>query len=59
MKLNKHVPGIFRELLRTLAEDEADELIENVNSQLENLRRFPGGLFEVPDELFLSEKDLL
>lgn len=59
MKLNKHVPGIFGELLRILAEDEADELIENVNSQLENLRRFPGGLFEVPDELFLSEKDLL
>ncbi len=58
MRLNKHVPGIFRELLRTLAEDAAGKLIDNVNSQLENLRRFPGGLFEVPDELFLSEKDL-
>lgn len=26
---------------------------------LENLRKFPGGLFEVPDELFISEKDLI
>lgn len=59
MQLNKCVPGIFRELLRTLAEDEADELIDNVNRLLENLRKYPGGKFEVPEELFLTEKDLL
>lgn len=59
IKLRKHVPGIFRELLRILAEEEGDELIDNVNSLLESLRKFPGGLFEVSEELFLSEKDLL
>ncbi len=59
MKLNKYVPGIFKELLRTLMEKEEDELIDNVNSLLVSLRKFPGGLFEVPEELFLSEKDLI
>lgn len=57
--LKKYVPGIFKELLRSLAEDDGTMLINNVNSLLENLRKFPGGLFEVPDELFLSDKDLL
>lgn len=59
VELKKYVPGIFKEFLRTLAEDERDELIHNVNSLLENLRKYPGGRFEVPDELFLSEKDLI
>lgn len=59
VELKKYVPGIFKEFLRTLAEDGGDELIINVNSQLENLRKYPGGRFEVPDELFLSEKDLI
>lgn len=58
-ELNKYVPGIFKELLRVLAEEEGDELIGNINSLLENLRKFPGGLFEVPEKLFLSEKDLI
>lgn len=59
IKLNQYVPGIFKELLRVLAEEAGDKLIGNVNSLLENLRKFPGGLFEVPVELFLSEKDLI
>ena len=58
-KLKKYVPGILKELLRILAEDERDKLVGNVNSLLENLRKFPGGLFEVPDVLFISEKDLI
>lgn len=58
-KLNKYVPGIFRELIRALAEENEDELINNVNSLLKYLRKFPKGLFEVPEELFISEKDLL
>ena len=58
-ELNKYVPGIFKELLRVLAEEKGDELIGNVNGLLENLRKFPGGVFEVPEELFLSKKDLL
>ncbi|MDE5938923.1 MAG: ATP-binding protein [Lachnospiraceae bacterium] len=59
MKLKKLVPGIFRELLRVLAEKEGDELIDGVNGLLESLRKFPGGLFAVSDELFISEKDLV
>ena len=58
-KLSKHVPGIFRELLRTLAEEGKDELINKVNSLLESLRKVPGGLFEISDELFLSKQDLI
>ncbi len=59
MELKKRVPGIFRELLRVLAEKEGDELIDGVNGLLESLRKFPGGLFAVSDELFISEKDLV
>ena len=58
-ELNKYVPGIFKELLRVLAEDEGDKMIGNVNRLLENLRKFPGRLFEVPEELFLSKEDLI
>ena len=59
LKLKEYATGIFRELLRTLLEDEEDKLINNVNSLLENLRKYPGGLFPIPDELFISEKDLV
>lgn len=59
MKLKKYVPGIFREFLRALAGEGGGALIDRVNGLLENLRRYPGGLFEVSDELFLSEKDLI
>ena len=59
MNLKRYVPGIFRELLRVLAEEENDELIAGVNSLLESLRKYPGGLFEVSEELFISEKDLV
>ena len=58
-ELKKYVPGIFRELLRTLAEKDEEELINRVNVLLEDLKKYPGALFEIPDELFLSEKDLL
>lgn len=59
IKLMRYVPGIFRELLRVLAEEEEDQLIDSINGLLESLRKFPGGLFEVSDELFLSKKDLI
>lgn len=58
VELNSHVPGVFRELLRILAEDEGNQLIDNVNSLLEYLRKYPGGLFAIPEKLFLSERDL-
>lgn len=59
IKIKKTVPGIFRELLRTLAEEENSKLIDDVNGLLKSLRKFPGGLFEIPEELFISEKDLI
>ena len=59
MNLKRYVPGIFRELLRVLAEEDEDELISGVNSLLESLKKYPGGLFEVSEELFISEKDLV
>lgn len=58
-KLKRYVPGIFRELLRVLAEANNDELIAGVNGLLESLRKYPGGLFEVSEELFISEKNLV
>lgn len=56
-ELNKHVPGIFREMLRVLAEGEETVIINSVNSLLEYLRKFPIGIFQITDELFLSKKD--
>lgn len=58
-ELNKYVPGTFRKLLRILGEAEADKLINGVNHLLEHLRKFPGGLFEISEELFLSKEDLI
>lgn len=58
-ELHRWVPGIFREILRILAEDDKDELIKNMNNLLENLRKFPGGHFTISDDLFLSEKDFV
>lgn len=57
-KLRKQVPGIFKEILRVLAEEEGDGLIHNINDLIMLLRNLPGGLFSVPDDLFLTDKDL-
>lgn len=59
VKLNEYAPGILRELLRTLAEDEYGILINNINSLLEYLKKLPEGLFEIPEKLLLSEKDFV
>lgn len=58
-ELHRYVPGIFKEFLRTLAEDKEDELISNVNNLLENLRKFPEGKFKVSDDLFISKEDFV
>lgn len=59
IELHKYAPGILREFLRILAEDGDGELINNINNLLDSLRKFPGGLFAVSEDLFLSEKDLV
>jgi EAL domain-containing protein (putative c-di-GMP-specific phosphodiesterase class I) len=67
-KLNERVPGIFNEMLRILSEegilldevteeDCKEQVIEKMNKLLENLRKLPGGLFNITDNLFLSDKD--
>ena len=57
LELKRYVPGIFKEILRILAEEDAQELIRGVNDLLARLRSFPNSPFEIPDELFLKEKD--
>lgn len=57
-KMKERVPGIFQELLHTLAEADGAELIPQVNDLLKHLKKYPGGLFEVQDSLYLTEKDL-
>lgn len=59
VELNKHVPGIFREMLRVLAEEDRNDIIKNVNILLESLRKFPTGIFQITDDLFLSEEDFI
>lgn len=57
-KLKQHVPGIFKEILRSLAEDEGTDLIKNINEMLVRLRNLPGDLIDVPSALILTENDL-
>lgn len=57
-RLNQHVPGIFKEILRSLAEDEGTDLITNINEMLVHLRNLPGDLIDVPSTLALTENDL-
>ncbi|MDD3138521.1 MAG: ATP-binding protein [Lachnospiraceae bacterium] len=57
-KLKQNVPGIFKEILRSLAEDEGTDLIANINEMLVHLRNLPGDLFSVPSTLILTENDL-
>jgi hypothetical protein len=56
-KLHERVPGIFNEMLRILAEEDSEEVIKKMNKLLDDLRKLPGGLFNIPDNLYLSEKD--
>lgn len=57
-KLKHHVPGIFKELLRSLAEDSGEDLIKNINEMLAHLRKLPGDFIHVPDTLLLTKNDL-
>ena len=56
--LKKQVPGIFYEILSSLARDSDDALISHINNLLTCLSGMPGGLFDVPTDLYLSGKDL-
>ena len=56
-QLREYVPGILEEMQRTLAEDNKENIIKNVNYLLDCLRNFPDGLFQVPEGLVLTEND--
>lgn len=56
-KMKEYVPGILEEMIRTLAEDEKEDIIKNINYFLGCLRNFPDGLFRVPEDLVLTDND--
>lgn len=57
-RLKEYVPGIFKEILRTLAEEEGENLINNINDMLRHLRDLPNSPFEFSNDLFLTSEDL-
>ena len=56
--LETHTPGLFREIMESLAEDDREELIPRVNRCLQHLREYPGDKPQVPEGAFLTEEDL-
>lgn len=55
--LEKYTPGLFREIMNSLAADNRTELIPKVNQCLNRIQAFPGNKPHVPEDAFLSEKD--
>lgn len=55
--LEKRTPGLFWEIMESLAKDDSEKLIPRVNRCLERLREFPGEKPQIPDDAFLTEKD--
>lgn len=55
--LEKHTPGLLREIMETLAKNDSEKLIPRVNRCLERLREFPGEKPQLPDGAFLTEED--
>lgn len=55
--LENHTPGLLREIMESLAEDDREELIPRVNRCLERIREFPGDKPQVPEGAFLTAKD--
>ena len=56
--LRTYTPGIYRELLHCLAENDENELIENVNELLARVRDLPNDRITVPDDVLLTKADL-
>lgn len=56
--LHQKVPGILKELIRVLQEEENGKLIRAVNDLLTRLRSLPGQPITVPDDVFLTAEDL-
>ena len=56
--LHQKVPGILKELIRILQEENDSNLVQKVNNLLACLRNLPGQPITVPDDIFLTEDDL-
>lgn len=56
--LQQKVPGILKEMVRTLQEENDEKLILRINDLLECLRSMPGQPVQVPVDLFLTMEDL-
>ena len=55
--LQRRTPGVFREMLNSLARDSAEEMIPRINGLLRFLRELPGTPIPVSDDLMLTERD--
>ena len=56
--LHKKVPRILREIIRTLQEENGENLVSGINNLLDRLRSMPGQPIQVPADLFLTMDDL-
>jgi len=56
--LRQKAPGILKELIRVIQEEQGDQLIQMTNDLLNRLRRLPGNPIEIADDIFLTKKDL-
>lgn len=58
-QLQRRFPGLFHEMLRTLAEDDGSEIITIINDLLKRLKSLPDTGISIPPDLRLSEDDFL
>lgn len=56
--LYQKAPGILKELVRVLQEEEGEQLVQLVNNLLSLLRGLPGQPIEIVDDIFLTKDDL-
>ena len=55
--IKKLVPGIYQELMYSMASDDADEMIPRVNGCLSRLQALPHEELKVPADVFLKKSD--
>ena len=55
--LKQVVPGLYQELMRSLASDEMDEMISKINDMLTRIQSLPQGKIRVPESAFLTVSD--
>lgn len=56
--LQEKVPGILKEMIRILQEENGEELISGINDLLDRLRSLPNQPIQVSSDLYLTMEDL-